>query len=124
MSERNGKLPFGWAQAKLEELVYFAGRIGWRGLKAKEYTESGPLLLSVYNLNKGNNVDFTDANHVSWDRYEESPEIKLQENDILLAKDGAGIGKLGIVKDLPCEATINSSLLLIRALETFDPKYL
>ena len=52
---------------------------------------------------------------ISWDRYEESPEIKVQENDILLVKDGAGIGKLGIVENLPCEATINSSLLLIRA---------
>lgn len=124
MSERNGELPLSWVQAKLEDLVYFAGRIGWRGLQAKEYTESGPLLLSVYNLNEGNYVDFTSANHISWERYEESPEIKVQENDILLVKDGGGIGKLGIVKDLPCEATINSSLLLIRALEAFDPKYL
>ena len=123
----NSKKPFvppGWAYGKLENLIYIAGRIGWRGLKASEYTIEGPLFLSVYNLNKGDNVNFTDIYHISQERYDESPEIMLQENDILLAKDGAGIGKIGIVKDLPKEATVNSSLLVIRASKIFIPEFL
>jgi len=117
------KIP-SWINVRLENLVYTSGRIGWRGLKAEEYTERGPLLLSVYNLNKGDEVDFQDVNHISRERYEESPEIQLEENDILLVKDGAGIGKIGIVKNLSKPATVNSSLLVIRPHKAFLPKFL
>jgi len=113
-----------WTDVKLENLVYIAARIGWRGLKAEEYTETGPLFLSVYNLNNREFVDLTNVNHISMERYKESPEIQLEENDILLAKDGAGIGKIGIVKNLKEQATVNSSLLVIRSGEAFIPKYL
>jgi type I restriction enzyme, S subunit len=118
------KVPKGWSLGKLEKLIYFAGRIGWRGLKADEYVDDGPLFLSVYNLNKGDLVDFTDVKHISQERYDESPEIMLQENDILLTKDGAGIGKIGIVKNLSKKATVNSSLLVIRASKIFIPEFL
>lgn len=75
-------------------------------------------------MNYGEEVDFRDALHISMERYNESQEIMLQENDILLAKDGAGIGKMGIVKNLTTQATVNSSLLVIRSLEAFLAKYL
>lgn len=117
------KIP-SWAEANLENLIYIAGRIGWRGLKAEEYTENGPLFFSVHSLNYGEKVDFRDALHISMDRYNESPEIQLQENDILLAKDGSGIGKIGIINNLDQLATVNSSLLVIRSLEAFIPKFL
>lgn len=113
-----------WATARLENLIYIAGRIGWRGLKADEYVKHGPLFLSVYNLNYGENVDYTSVYHITRERYDESPEIQLMEKDILLVKDGAGIGKIGFVNFLPSEATVNSSLLVIRARECFVPKFL
>ena len=113
-----------WAKVKLENLIYIAGRIGWRGLKAEEYTKEGSLFLSVHCLNYGEVVDFQDALYISMERYNESPEIQLRENDILLAKDGAGIGKIGIIKNLNHLATVNSSLLVIRSLEAFIPKFL
>lgn len=114
----------GWEQKQLGQLADLKGRIGWRGLTAKEYTESGPLFLSVHSLNYGDFVDFRDAFHISEERYLESPEIMLQENDILICKDGAGIGKVGIVRSLPDKATINSSLLLIRSGNNVVPKFL
>lgn len=118
-------LPNGWAYGFLEDLIYIAGRIGWKGLKAEEYTEEGPLFLSVYNLNtKGVNIDYNNSNHLSEERYEESPEIKLKNDDILLVKDGAGIGKIGIVKNLESKATVNSSLLVIRTGKAFIPEFL
>ncbi len=113
-----------WASAILENLIGIYARIGWKGLTKDEYTEKGPLFLSVYSLNYGKTVAFHQANHISIDRYEESPEIKLQINDILLCKDGAGIGKVGIVKHLPDKATVNSSLLVIRSFEAFIPDFL
>jgi type I restriction enzyme, S subunit len=69
-------------------------------------------------------VDFRDAFHISEERYQESPEIILQEHDVLICKDGAGIGKVGIVGKLPDRATINSSLLLIRSGNKILPKFL
>ena len=36
---RSVGLPDGWAEGRLENLIYIAGRIGWRGLKAEEYTK-------------------------------------------------------------------------------------
>ncbi len=116
--------PSSWAKGKLDKLIYIAARIGWRGLKKDEYTKEGPLFLSVYSLNHGKFVDFREAFHISEERYIESPEIQLQEGDILLCKDGAGIGKIGIIKDLPSEATVNSSLLVIRSLEVFIQEFL
>jgi restriction endonuclease S subunit len=98
----------------LKEVAELRGRIGWKGLTAKEYVEEGPRFLSVHSLNYGHYVDFKDAVHITQFRYDESPEIMLQENDILICKDGAGIGKLGMVPKLLGPTTINSSMLLIR----------
>lgn len=120
----NNILPEGWVESKIGNLLYYAGRIGWKGLKADEYKDEGPLLLSVYNLNEGDKVSYNKVYHISEQRYDESPEIMVQENDILLVKDGAGIGKLAYVKDLPQKSTINSSLLLIRSGESAYYKYI
>ncbi len=114
----------GWQKRQLGELAELKGRIGWRGLTAKEYTEEGPLFLSVHSLNYGDYVDFRDAFHISEERYIESPEIMLQKDDVLICKDGAGIGKVGILGDLPDWTTINSSLLLIRSGADILPKFL
>ena len=48
----------------------------------------------------------------------------VRKNDILLTKDGAGIGKLGYVNELPEKATINSSLLLIRPGDVANYKFI
>ena len=114
----------GWERKQLGELAELRGRIGWRGLTAKEYTKSGPLFLSVHSLNYGDFVDFRQAFHISNERFEESPEIILRPNDVLICKDGAGIGKVGIVGELPGKTTINSSLLLIRSGKDILPKFL
>ncbi len=113
-----------WQTKRLGELAELRGRIGWRGLTAKEYTKTGPLFLSVHSLNYGDYVDFRDAFHISEGRYTESPEIMLERDDVLICKDGAGIGKLGIVGELPDRTTINSSLLMIRSGKSILPKFL
>ena len=114
----------GWEEMRLDKVADKWGRIGWKGLTAKEYTSEGPLFLSVHSLNYGVYVDFRDAFHISQERYDESPEIMLRKNDILICKDGAGIGKLGIVPELSGPSTINSSLLLIRCKKNIITKYL
>jgi type I restriction enzyme S subunit len=121
---KSRELPESWVYQPLDGLVYISARIGWKGLKASEYTQSGPLFLSVHSLNYGREVKLSEAFHISKERYDESPEIMLQNDDILLCKDGAGIGKIGIVKNLEEPASINSSLLLIRSGKYFVPEFL
>jgi type I restriction enzyme S subunit len=112
-------------EIELGDHVYIAGRIGWLGLKAEEYTPVGPILLSVPNLNHGDDVNFGKVYHITQARYDESPEIQLVIGDTLLVKDGAGIGKLGFVANLPGPTTVNSSLLVVRpANELLTNKYL
>lgn len=118
------ELPKNWSWCNLGELAILNARIGWKGLNASEYKKEGPLFLSVHSLNYGDYVDYSQAFHISQERYDESPEIMLKDNDILICKDGAGIGKLGIIKDLKEQATTNSSLLVIRCFNNLNVKFI
>ena len=40
-------------------------------------------------------IDWSKAGYISRERYEESPEIMLENEDILISKDGT-IGKIGL----------------------------
>lgn len=110
--------------AKLGDLAELKGRIGWRGLTAKEYTKKGPLFLSVHSLNHGHYVDFSRAFHISQERYEESPEIQVKKGYILIAKDGAGLGKVSMVGEVTEPTTVNSSLLVVKPKAQIMTKYL
>ena len=72
-----------------------------------------------------NKLDWTDLNFINQQRYDESPEIKLSVGDVLIVKDGAGIGKTARIDELPNgESTVNSSLGVITPSEMLDYKYL
>lgn len=59
-------------------------------------------------------MDFKKCSYLSWEKYEESPEIQLKKNDILIVKAGSSYGKTGFIDSLPMECTINPQLLIIR----------
>jgi type I restriction enzyme, S subunit len=98
---------------RLGDHVEVKGRIGWKGLKKEEYTNEGPFMISGNNL-LNREIRWEDCFHINEFRYQESPEIQLQLNDIIMTKDGT-IGRLGFIEDLPGPATINSTIVLIRA---------
>lgn len=107
-----GRIPKEWTPVKLDDYACIKGRIGWRGLKASEYTETGPYLVANKHIANGR-VLWDACDHLSEFRYEESPEIKLEANDIIMAKDGS-IGNAAFIDHLPDKATINSTIMLIR----------
>jgi len=118
-----GTTPKTWQIVRLEDYAYIKGRIGWRGLKASEYTEKGPYLIANKHL-INNRILWEACDHLSDFRYEESPEIQLKTNDIIISKDGT-IGEAAIVDCLPDKATINSTMMLIRVTrEDLAPKFL
>ena len=98
---------------KLGEYLYIKGRIGWKGLKKKEYLEeSGFRIVNGESLTE-NGIDWNKAGYISKNRYDESPEIMLQQDDILISKDGT-IGKIGYVRVLDTPTTVASGIFVIR----------
>jgi len=121
--ELGHQIPKEWQVVKLEDYAYIKGRIGWRGLKASEYTEKGPYLIANKHI-INNKIAWEVCDHLSDFRYEESPEIQLKTNDIIISKDGT-IGEAAIVNYLPEKATINSTMMLIRVTnENLAPNFL
>jgi len=107
-----GIIPNEWDVAKLDKYVEIKGRIGWRGLKASEYTKKGPYLIANKHLFNGR-VNWDCCDHLSSYRYDESQEIQLKKDDIIMSKDGT-IGQVAIIDYLPDKTTINSTMMLIR----------
>ena len=119
----NEKIPLGWTKVTLDNLLYIKGRIGWKGLKKKEYLNEGYLILNGDNV-QNNRIDLENSGRISKERFDESPEIILKENDIIMTKDGT-IGKMAYISELKEPTTIASGLFLIRNIsEKLNQKYL
>lgn len=119
-----GQIPSHWELVRLGYSSWIRARLGWRGLKANEYVENGYVFLSAFNI-VNNRMRWEGVNYINKFRYEESPEIKLNIGDILLVKDGAGIGKCARIDELPLgEATANGSLAFITPNPSLDYRFL
>ena len=117
-------LPSGWKRQDLKFNSYMKGRIGYQNLRSDEYTEEGPYLVSSVHFKDGR-IEWDKCNHVTRERFEMAPEIIIQEHDVLFMKDGALMGKLAYVDNLPGEACLNSHLLLMRPLNNaYLPRFL
>ena len=93
--------------------LYLHGRIGWRGLKKDEYLDnSNYKIINATSLMDGY-VDWNNCGYITKERYEESYEIQLKENDILISKDGT-LGKIGYVKNLTTPCTVASGIFVLR----------
>jgi type I restriction enzyme S subunit len=105
--------------------LYLKGRIGWKGLSKDEYLDKSDYrIINGYSLKDGY-IDWDIAGYISEERYEESPEIKLEKNDILISKDGT-IGKVGIVRNLVSPTTVASGIFVLRNIiaDRLDTEYL
>lgn len=103
-------------KASLGDYLYIKGRIGWKGLKKEEYLSE-----SEYHIINGESltvtgIDWNKAGYISEERYIESPEIMLQEGDILISKDGT-IGKIGYVNKLDKPTSVASGIFVVRNLK-------
>ncbi|MGQ8966901.1 restriction endonuclease subunit S [Bacillus subtilis] len=114
-----GEIPEHWEVTKIKYTTYVKGRIGWQGLKSDEFIDEGPFLVTGTDFTRGF-VNWDTCYHISEERYNEAPPIQLQENDLLITKDGT-IGKLAIVKEMPYKAILNSGVFVTRP---FHNKYL
>ncbi|WP_444757188.1 restriction endonuclease subunit S [Pseudomonas sp. A014] len=118
-----GAIPENWEISRLGFETWVRARLGWKGLKAEEYVDDGYAFLSTPDI-KGPEIDFSDVNFITEERYEESPEIKLAIGDVLLAKDGSTLGTVNVVRKLPRAATVNSSIAVITPSQRLSSLYL
>ena len=122
-------VPEHWEKSKkIKYLSFLKGRLGWQGLKAGEYTNVGPYIVSSAHFSD-HKINWEKCPHVTQERYERDENIQLSQGDILLMKDGAAMGKLAFVDKLPGLACLNSHLLLFRPLAcdeepTYFPQFM
>lgn len=111
-----------WQTDRLGKFCYIKARIGWRGLSASEYTESGSFLIAGKHIEKGI-INWDACDHISEFRYRESSEIALAQGDVILTKDGT-IGRVARIDSLPGKATINGTMMLVRPERGIDYRFL
>lgn len=110
--------PYNFPKSKLDQLCNIVGRIGFRGYTRNDLVEAGQGAITLSPTNIVNGVVTYDKNtYISWDKYDESPEIMIFDGDVLLTKTGSTVGKIGIVKTLPEKATINPQLVVLKNLK-------
>ncbi|EJQ9797839.1 restriction endonuclease subunit S [Listeria monocytogenes] len=110
-----------WEQRKLGENAVIKGRLGWKSLKQEEYRQDGPSMIAGKHIKKGE-IDWRKVDHIPIWRYEESPEIKLKNGDVIFSKDGS-LGNPALITNLREMATINSTMMLVRTDNTIDSEF-
>lgn len=113
-----GEIPEDWDVTNIGSQSTIFGRIGFRGYTKEDIVgeEDGVISLSPSNIKNGK-LTYNSCTYITWEKYEESPEIKIYNNDILLVKTGSTFGKVGIVKNLPKEATLNPQIVVLKKLK-------
>ena len=109
----------------IEEVCSLHARIGWQGLTKAEHMDEGDYyLVTGVDFSEGL-IDFVNCHYVSKDRYEQDKNIQLNNNDVLVTKDGT-IGKVAIIRDLDKPATLNSGVFVVRPKDKVKllPEYL
>ncbi|MCF7965221.1 MAG: restriction endonuclease subunit S [Methylobacter tundripaludum] len=91
---------------------YLKGRIGWQGLRASEFTDEGPYLITGTDFSNGL-IAWERCYHVTEERFAEAHYIHVRDGDLLITKDGT-IGKVAYVQNCPEKAVLNSGIFLLR----------
>lgn len=110
-----------WENIRLGNCAIIKGRLGWKSLKQEEYTEVGPSMIAGKHIKNGV-IDWGKVDHIPQWRYEESPDIMLKNGDIIFSKDGS-LGNPALVLNLKEEATINSTMMLVRLYKEILPQF-
>lgn len=117
-----GRIPEEWEVVRLGDVAELKGRIGWRGYTFEDLTDEGPITLGATNISDENKIDLSNTTHITYKKFNESPEIKVCVFDIILVQRGS-IGKVTIIDRNIGDATINPSIILIKKIK-ISPQFL
>ena len=119
-----GEIPGHWTKSKVKYVSSIFGRIGYRGYTVEDIVSEGEGVITISPSNIKNDIFTIEGENtfLSYEKYEESPEIQIFTNDIILVKTGSTIGKTSIIpSDVP-KMTINPQLVVLKELK-IDNKY-
>lgn len=112
-----------WVTINLSKKSKIKARIGWQGLTTNEYLDSGYSYLVTGTDFVNGKIDWDNCHYVAKDRFDQDKNIQIQNDDILITKDGS-LGKTALVKGLNKPATLNSGVFVIRPIqESYDPTF-
>ena len=109
-----GKTPKYWEINKLKNISSIYGRIGFRGYTVNDLVSEGEgaITLSPSNIEE-QKLKLDKLTYISWEKYEESPEIKVYNEDIVFVKT-ASVGKVAYIEGLLEKATINPQFVVFK----------
>jgi type I restriction enzyme S subunit len=109
-----GEIPSHWDTKRIRHIADIFGRIGYRGYTVEDivFDESGAVSLSPSNI-ENQKLTLESVTRITQEKYEESPEIMVYENDVVLVKT-ASVGKAAIIRPLNDLATINPQLVVFK----------
>lgn len=115
-----------WEEKRLGDVVEIKGRIGFRGYTTKDIVEQGDGAISLSPTNIADNgiLNFEKSTYISWEKYEESPEIQLKKGYIVLVKTGSSYGKSALVKELPTKTTVNPQIVVLKPEEGINEHFI
>lgn len=118
-----GLIPEDWEVEPIKRLCKVNGRIGFRGYNKFDLVPFG---MGAYTIGgkhiTHNELDLSDPDFISWEKYYESPEIMVEKGDIVMAQRGT-LGRAAYIKENVGPATINPSLVLLNHIKV-DAQYL
>ena len=68
-------------------------------------------------------MDLSKCTYISWEKYEESPEIKIAPNDIVIVKTGNSYGRTAIIRNVEHPMTLNPQFVVLKNIQ-INPVYL
>lgn len=113
-----GEIPEHWEVIHVKHVANIQGRVGYKGYTVSDLVSEGegPYTIGAKHINKENQLDLSNPEFISWEKYYESPEIMVKKGDLLLTQRGT-LGKVVYINNEIGEATINPSMVLLNKLK-------
>ncbi len=112
-----GMIPKHWKLSKMKFIGTVKGRIGFKGYSVTDLVDSSTpnraIVLGGTNVMKSGFISYEKLTFLSYEKYEESPEIMLKGGEILITKVGAGVGENAIYTYYEDKVTINPNVMLL-----------
>ena len=108
---------YAWELRKLGEVCQINGRIGFRGYTEKDIIskeKGGVLAFTPTNIVNNHLVLNVRNTYITRIKYDESPEIMVENGNILFVKTGSTLGKSALITGLNEDSTVNPQVVVIK----------
>lgn len=105
-----------WKEVRLGDVCEIYGRIGFRGYTTNDLVDTpkeGAISLSPKNIINGE-LNLDKCTYIKWDKYYESPEIRINPNEIIITKTGSSVGRTTFVRRVVHPMTLNPQLVVLK----------